>query len=191
MARSSWYADRNPFGLAKPPGWFLSEMRAYDDQLVIIPSRQRPLYCVTRRTTATPGLKLAADLLRDSDSAMFAQYGVVPVTTLMRLPWATWSHTFVAELASRDVWRHGGAAEVMTDIERQEVEARRVLDSRISDEAGERAKDAYTAWQLRSGQATGYRRPAPQPPANTTGGRLVLPGVVASRPAPQLVVATS
>jgi hypothetical protein len=108
---TTYLRDRNLFQLAPPPAWWLRRLADFDGDLVVIPSRERPLFWLARRIRfARPftgrsftGLTVAPD------SQMFATHHLVNVVTIASL---TWSEQALLELLGwlkrHDTWAHEG-----------------------------------------------------------------------------------
>ncbi len=83
--RQNFVANGNPFGLSRPPAWWLEQMWHFDNQLVLFPSQEQPLFRLTRRSRRAPRMgatKLPHPLEAarpKPDTQLFMQYGVVPV----------------------------------------------------------------------------------------------------------------
>lgn len=123
---SNWIPDVNRFNLPVPPAFWLRALWEFDSSLVVIPSKQEPLYRLAqRRKIQLPDHILKDPLFQQSDTQMMAGYGLIPVTSIM--PTINWSDpSNFQELARRAPWRMGGSEEVLKKIEEQE--ARQELD---------------------------------------------------------------
>lgn len=149
----AWIADRNPFGLSKPPDYFLQRLLDYDNMLVVIPSRQQPLYRLARRVQFTVGIGPIAVLSNEADTAMMATHGIVPVTTIVRFGGTNYwdAETVIQKLRDRDIWAHGGADKVVELMDAaEEADRQRILDS-TRDNLRQRAKDGWNSLQARTG----------------------------------------
>ena len=105
----NFLVEENPFGLASPPTWFLSEMWTFDPCLVIFPSKEEPLYRMARRVEhGSPILTLMDEQHRRPDTTMFWKHRLVPVTSILPSPFVQWSPLLLKDLAERDVRRQGG-----------------------------------------------------------------------------------
>lgn len=114
---TGWIADKNRFGLERPPDWFLTGLVNYDTQLVLIPSRKRRQYLLCRRRKLTVGLGDVAMMdNQHPDTNMCYAYGVLPIAPLRWEKTKTDTGLFTqANLASlietlkeRDAWAIGG-----------------------------------------------------------------------------------
>lgn len=149
----AWIEDRNPFGLAKPPDWFLQRLLDHDNMLVILPSRQQPLYRLARRVQFTRGIGTLAVLDPQADTAMMHTHKVVPVTTMVRYGATNaWdAEAVIQKLKDRDIWEHGGAEKVtglMEAVEAADDERKR---REIRGNLRQRAKDGWRSLQARTG----------------------------------------
>lgn len=107
----NYVADRNPFGMAKPPDWWLFDIYKFDSDILVMPSRQRiGVYWLTRR------LKWTAEIVQEAnrrirldpatDAAMFATHNVERVTDITT-PLGIWStEKVIAWLSARDTWAY-------------------------------------------------------------------------------------
>lgn len=181
MRLRNWIPDRNPFQLAAPPAGFLLDLWCYDARLVIIPSRQEPVYRLTRRRVHTPGVgreKLSHPKVKDFDPApdtqMMAFYDVVPVTTifppsagailyttdrdgkmLQGVP-ATEVFTprLIAELALRDVQRVGGGVAASKLLDDRDDRTRQRQDDRLRADTRVMLGDVYRRYAYGTGART-------------------------------------
>ena len=144
MARlPNYIADKNSFALAGPPTWFLSKLWAYDDSLVIVPSRQGHFYRLAQRRPLKLPERIVNDVLKEqSDTRMLASYSLVPVTTILATVW--WDNPVIfEELTKRAPWRMGGAKKFTEMVEA--VDKKRELDVRAKtdDHLDYLAKDSW------------------------------------------------
>lgn len=152
MARGvNYIPDLNRFNLAGPPDWFLDQLWAFDDSLVIVPSRQEYLYRLAQRRK----LNLAENIVNEAmkaqaDTAMLVSYSLIPVTTIVAT--VNWSHPYLfEELRRRAPWRMGGADRVINDLEARERQEE--LQKRVNtDERNEYlSRDAWRFYQQKIG----------------------------------------
>lgn len=148
-----WIEDRNRFGLAKPPDYFLQRLLDYDNMLVVIPSRQQALYRLARRVQFTPGIGALAVLSREADTAMMHTHGLVPVTTIVRFGGSNFwdAESVIQKLKDRDIWEHGGAEKVAELMDAAEAADRQRLLESTRDNMRQRAKDGWNSLQARTG----------------------------------------
>lgn len=149
----AWIADRNPFGLAKPPDYFLQRLLDHDNMLVVLPSRQQPLYRLARRVQYTAGIGPQAVLNHEADTAMMHTHKVVPVTTIVRFGASNFwdGEAVVQKLKDRDIWAHGGSEKVSELMEAAERLDEERLKAGIRDNLRQRAKDGWNSLQARTG----------------------------------------
>jgi len=184
----NWIGDQNRFGLASPPTWWLQRLADFDNQLVIIPSRQEPVYRIARRRQFSPGIGTLALLDTQRDTAMLASYGLVPVTTMIRYAQRWEIDSLLQKLRDRDTWALSGgpmsgrsaaerAERVVGAIEQQEDALAAKERQRMRDDLDYRGKDAWKSYQARTGQRTRLadqptrKSPAPGSIGAVTGER--------------------
>ena len=101
---TNYIPDVNKFKLSGPPEWWLRLLNDFDPSLVVVPSRQGFYYRLAQRRPISLTAKFVNDMLfQHSDTQMLAQYGLIPVTTIVAT--ATWSPMMFQELAERAPWR--------------------------------------------------------------------------------------
>jgi hypothetical protein len=115
MRLTNYIEDRNPFQMARPPAWWLEGLYNFDDQLVILPSRERMgVYWIARRVSRLRTLTDAAvfhpkvqeqvDTAR-LDTAMFLTYGVERVVDIVNYSASAWSlDRTLRWLTEHDTW---------------------------------------------------------------------------------------
>ena len=153
----NYIPDLNPFGLAPPPPFFLAEMLTFDDQLVVMPSRQEALFRLTRRSLRAPKLgtddRMPHPLLKalpSPDTIMMASHGVVPVSTLLH--WGVWAWGAVEkELRARDIWAAGGPEKAADLLDAKDQARRDAADAENRADLEARIDDAWIALQYRAG----------------------------------------
>lgn len=154
--RSNYLRTTNPFSLVPPPNWWLDEMRAFDDQLVIFPSAENAHFRLARKMTKTSALLSAhlpqvKDFSPSPDTITMSAFHLVPVTTVLSGPGGMWtSYTFI-ELAERDVWRHGGADKVADRLEAREAAQRAKDRDNAIGEVDQMAHAMYHSYSRRTG----------------------------------------
>lgn len=195
MALRNWIADTNRFGLAKPPDWWLQRLNDFDDQLVVIPSRQEAVYRVARRRQHSPGIGTLALIDNQRDTAMLARYGLVPVTTMIRYSGAWDIDSMLQKLRDRDTWALSGGpgsgrtaqergARVADAIEAHEASLEQKERARQREDLDYRSRDAWRSYQARTGQRS---RPTIQSGAKSAPA----PGCTSQEAMPRIVLATS
>jgi len=170
----NYVADRNPFHLAKPPTWWLSGMLRFDPDLVLIPSRCKPLFVLGRRRRLSQPLGAVIDRkLRLDDpahtghAAMCDAYGLVVVTTLFVAgDWTTSNlQVFLDELTRRDTWRRDGpldesgqraalfegGSKLAKEIDDHDISERAKLDRNEREKTWHATGDAWRSRQARTG----------------------------------------
>lgn len=144
MARfPNYIVDTNPFALAGPPDWFLSKLWAYDDSLVIVPSRQGHFYRLAQRRPLKLPERIVNDVLKEqSDTRMLANYSLVPVTTILATVW--WDNPILfEELNKRAPWRMGGAKQFTELVEAQDKKRELDIKIKTDDHLDYLAKDSW------------------------------------------------
>jgi hypothetical protein len=144
----------NPFKLAGPPTYWLAKLWDFDPSLVVIPSVQGFHYRICQRRPLDEKAKLVNDVSREGDSLMLAQYGLVPVTTLLAT--ARWDNPLMwNDLAERAPWRQGGADAYIKKVEGAEAEKQLKINLENSERNTALAKDAWKMYQIRTGTRLG------------------------------------
>ena len=147
--RANYVADENPWNLAGPPTWFLTELATFDPDLVILPGKTAPVYRLTRRVRRGLGLQHAA-MGQDSETARLIRHRLVPVTAI--LPTTTWGPHIFAHLRARDTWAAGGAQKFTDDLDASEAaaDARQTAERRDTLEHGI-GPSAWWSYKMRQG----------------------------------------
>lgn len=138
----------NPFGLGRPPLFFLEDLHLFDPELVLFPSLTEPVFRVARRVTHTPGI---ANVLRQADTKILFDNRLVLVTAILPNGLTKWGPKIIHDLAERDVWRYGGPEAVANLLDRWDEERENRLRQRQLDEHGQAAHAAFWSLKLRTG----------------------------------------
>ena len=151
MTYPNYIVDVNRFKLAGPPRWFLAQLWAFDDSLVIVPSRQGYYYRLAqRRPLKLPEHIINESLWNESDTQMLASYSLVPVTTVLAT--ANWGNPLIFhELTQRAPWRMGGADKVIEDIESSERDAETRKHQATEEHLEYLGKDAWKLYRKKIG----------------------------------------
>jgi len=99
--------DANRFNLLAPPLWWLQGTTAFDPDLVLIPSRLRPVHLLCRRAGrfSRGAAPLAIGHTLDADSKLYVEYGVLPVSWVDCTNWSMGALTYLLDnLRARDTW---------------------------------------------------------------------------------------
>lgn len=157
MAQSirNWIAGDNPHHLEQPPDWWLRGLSDFDDQLVVLPSLQRPVYILARRLQHTSGLGDLAVVAHYSDTTMLIKHKVVPVAPFEHKagPWSMESlETILRELNARDTWRYKDSDAAVNEIEQYEAAQEAKRQKALRDDFDARARDAWRSLKARTGQ---------------------------------------
>jgi hypothetical protein len=147
----NYIADMNRFNLAGPPVWWLRQLAVFDPSLVVVPSRQSPLYRLAQRRRLQLPEKMTNDaLFNESDTKMLASYSLIPVTSIIAtINWndpAIWS-----ELRRRAPWRLGGATEVISKLEAQEAQDELSKKAQTDEQLEWLSRDAWKYYNKKIG----------------------------------------
>lgn len=150
----NYLESSNPFGLARPPAFFLDMMRLQDADLVIFPAMEDCVYRLCRRIKhgPPPVMRLALRPEKHPDMAFMAKHRLIGVTGI--LPFPHWGPLLLADLAKMDMWRCGGSDKFCDALERLEEDKRNRLDLVTTDEAEQRSISAYQALKFRDHSTT-------------------------------------
>lgn len=162
---SNWIEGPNPFGLAKPPAFFLVDMATFDPALVIFPSAEQACYRLCRRVRRGAPIRHVGKMRLQTggvverfDHKVLVAERLVPVISL--LPHPQWGPKILLDLAQADLWRHGGADAVSEQIQASEDAERQKLDASLADDAAQRAHAAWSDYKWKTGQRVDISRPA-------------------------------
>lgn len=154
---TNWIVGPNPFGLAAPPEYFLTDMAAFDPDLVIFPSAEQASYRLCRRVRRGMPLSVVGKMRHQLggvvdrfDHKILVKMKLVPVISL--LPHPQWGPKILSDLADADLWRHGGADGATDTLDQRDDDARAKIDTDIADEAMARGHSAWSAYKWNSGQ---------------------------------------
>lgn len=188
----NWIEDINRFGLSRPPIWWLNRLFDFDAELVLIPSRQQALYRLARRKKYSRGIGALAVIDPHADTAMMVQYGLIPVTTMIRYADSWDIDSLLQKLRDRDQWAISGGPssgksleergeKVAQHIEAHEAKQARTLKQEIRTDMDYRSRDAWRSYQARTGQRNRHARNSgvrvksiPQPSGSTGQQGIVL-----------------
>lgn len=140
----------NPFHLAGPPAWWLRKLWDFDPSLVVIPSVQGYHYRLCQRRPLDKKAKLVNDIELSGDSKQLAQFGLIPVTTILAT--AKWDNPLMwNDLAERAPWRQGGAEAYEKKLD--EIEQRKNIKTaeEINDRNTYLSKDAWKMYLKKIG----------------------------------------
>ena len=151
---NNYIEGTNPFKLAGPPQHWMRKLWDFDQSLVVIPSVQGFMYRICQRRPLDTKAKLVNDISREGDSLVLAQYGLVPVTTLLAT--ARWDNPLMwNDLAERAPWRQGGSEAYIKKIEGMEAEKQLKTNLENNERNTYLAKDAWKMYQIRTGLRIG------------------------------------
>lgn len=138
----------NPFGLRVPPEWFLQELAAFDDQLVLYPSQEAYFYRLTRRRRLSPGLSPA--LSWGKDSAVCVTEGLIPVTSFGGN--ITFSAHIFQWLRDRDQWQFRDPGQIADRLDEFDRQHERQTTTDMDAENTARARSMYHTYKTRVGE---------------------------------------
>jgi hypothetical protein len=170
----NYLADRNPFQLAKPPTWWLRGMYSFDPDLVLVPSRCKPVFVLARRRRLSRALGAILDRkLRiddpqhTSNTALCDAYHLVAVTTIfVQGAWTTGNlQAMLDELRRRDTWTHGrpldeagqraavfeGGSQLAKDVDAHDERNRARINQQEREACYHATGDAWRSRQARTG----------------------------------------
>lgn len=169
----------NPFNLAGPPAWWLAKLKDFDDSLVVMPSKMNHLYRLCQRRPPEPRANIVHSLSTDSDAKQMAQFGLIPVTTIIST--AKWDNPLIWEdLRQRSPHRMGGAEKfeqaLLTRERKKELDVAKEIDERNTDVA----KDAWNYYLLKAGRKNQLYSPRVKDRSSarkpTLAGKIYVPG---------------
>jgi hypothetical protein len=141
VVRRNYIRTGNPFNLQEPPAFFLEQLAALDDDLVIFPSTHEPCYRLCRRTKNTRDIYKV--LAHFPDSALLVEHRLAPwksvLPTSMEMSW----QRVLQEIPEYDQWRIGSADQVADHLDTREADAEKRLDREIADGAEQLAAHGY------------------------------------------------
>lgn len=151
-ATQNYIRSANPFGLADPPKWWLTELAKFDADLVVFASMRDPHYRLARRCRLSKGTQPADSpaVQNHPDTIFMCNRKLVPVTTI--IPGDRWGNHIFVKLAERDTWRMGGHAKVSRMLEEGDAWVRNATQKRIDDDLVVKGQEAYASYQYRTGQ---------------------------------------
>lgn len=163
----NYIPDVNRFALAGPPQWFLTKLWEFDPSLVIVPSRQSCVYRLAQRRKLHLPEKMVHDVLfQQSDTQMLAQYGLIPVTSI--IPTIEWSDPYIfRELHNRAPHRLGGADAAIKAVEAAESKNDLFKRAKTDEMLQYLAKDSWNLYNKKIGTRTHMYRPRTKSDAPT------------------------
>lgn len=151
-ATQNYLESSNPFGLAKPPKWWLVELAKFDADLVVFASMKDPHFRLARRCRFSKGTQPADSpaVQNHPDTIFMCNRKLIPVTTI--IPGDRWGTHIFVKLAERDTWRMGGHKEVNRMLEAGDEWTRKQVDKKVSDDLAQIGHEAYASYKFRTGQ---------------------------------------
>lgn len=139
----------NPFGLARPPHYFLQAMFVHDRRLVIFPSMQEPVYRFCRRRTQTPPILSLLGRQKHPDLGVMFAHRLVGICAI--LPGPHWGPALMHDIKIMDDERMGGCDRALDAVDRLEEAKAQRQDALALDELDQRGVSAWEAMKLRQG----------------------------------------
>jgi len=160
---TNYLQTENPFKLAPPPAWWLTQLHDYDAELVVFPSRLRMAYILARRRHFSNAIAeldtLDKNLVRQSagmDGDILAMNNLIYVRHLIgdtvRRP------AIFQWLRDHDGQANGGGEAVAKQIETVEEDAARRARQKMLVDLDCRSRDAWRSYQARTGRRSGYSK---------------------------------
>lgn len=145
--------------MAVPPEYWLQRLYDFDAELVVFPSQQVPFaYVLARKAKRTGGInakmmeKGAGAFNPTPDTRFCVERRMLPVTLIYRHNALAWSiDNIIADLKSRDIWAHGGAAKVADMLDAQDEKQQQTVKQTIRDDMYNRSGVAWRQYQTRTG----------------------------------------
>lgn len=150
--RSNYLTGPNPFGMSRPPAWWLRELALFDPQLVLVPGQKRKTFVLGRRATRSGGesLHTVRGLSQNPDTIFLHQHRLVRVCEIVE--GAKWDMRIFAKLAAHDIERLGGAAEVANTLDAMDAAKASGIQKEQEDEIHTRSTAGYHAYKTRIGE---------------------------------------
>ncbi len=160
----NYHADQNRFNLLAPPAWWLRGVEAFDPDLVLIPSRLRPVHLLCRRAGrfSKGAAPLAIGHTLDADSKLYVEYGVLPVSWIDCATWSMGALTYLLDhLKARDTWHVNGPLDEAAQkraLFDGETPVSKALDDRDKAAEAKIAHENHENVYYASGEAWRYRQ---------------------------------
>lgn len=158
LVPNNYLVGVNPFGMERPPQWWLNEMWLFDPQLVLVPGLKRMVFTLARRATRCGGEPLhdVRGLSQNPDTIFLNQSRLVRVCEIM--VGVTWDMRIFRKLAAHDIQRQGGAAEVANTLDAMDDKARAVIQADQESEIHARSVAGYKAYKTITGERLSLAR---------------------------------
>lgn len=156
---ANYYVGPNPFGLDRPPQWWLHELHLFDPQLVVVPSQRQPTFLLARKATRSGGEPLhdVRGLTQNPDTVFLNRHRLVRVCEI--LPGVIWDQRVFRRLAAHDIQRLGGASQVAYRLEAMDATRQRTIQRAQEDEIAARSHAAYRGYKYRIGERMSLANP--------------------------------
>jgi len=173
----AYLPDTNRFNLLAPPAWWCQGMAAFDPDLVLIPSRLRPVHLLCRRAGqfSRGAAPLALGHTIDADTQLYLDYGVLPVSWIACATWSQGALQYLLdELRARDTWHAdkpldeadqrralaAGESKVATALDDRDAEAARRIDRETHERVWHASGEAWRYRQALVGDRIASAGPA-------------------------------
>ena len=160
----NYIAYPNPFGLSRPPQWWLNELWLFDNRLVILPGQKRMTYLLARRAIRSAGERLhdVPGLPQHPDTVLLHQQRCVRVCELA--PGLTWDMRIFQKLAAHDIQRLGGPRAVADRLDAMDAKKAETIQRDEDTELTARASDGYKSYKMRIGERLSLVKTQPPGP---------------------------
>jgi len=178
MALPNYLTGPNPFGLSKPPKWWLTELRRFDPQLVLIPSQKNRTFLLARRATRSAGELLhdVPGLPQHPDTVLLHEHQMVRVCEL--LPGTIWDMRVFQKLAAHDTQRLGGGTAVADRLDAMDAQRAKTIQADQDNEITARAADGYKAFKYVTGGRISLATSQPRGTVTPNAVSVVVPSPV-------------
>jgi hypothetical protein len=196
----SYIPDRNPFHLPAPSAWWLRGLAAFDPDLVVLPSRIRPVYLLARRRTLTADVPSTLPIDLDADSALLRAHHLLSVTWFASTEGLTEGLLLYLcqELAARDTWAingrpmttddlkiaflNGGVTKYTRLIDEADAAARTKLNQSVREDLWHASGEAWRLKQYLTGERSRPTIAAPAPATSASSMPDATPAGAAETP---------
>lgn len=163
-AQPNYLVGPNPFGLSKPPKWWLRELWRFDPQLVLIPGQKRQTFVLARRATRSAGELLhdIPGLPQQPDTVFLHQHQLVRVCEIQI--GTIWDMRIFQKLAAHDIRRLGGPSAVADRMDAMDAKRAATIQADEDTELTARASDGYRSYKTRIGERLSLAKSPPRGP---------------------------
>lgn len=178
--RQNYLVGPNPFGLSRPPKWWLRELYRFDDQLVLIPGQKQRTFVLARRAVHSAGepLHTVPGLAQHPDTAFLHEHQMVRVCEI--LPGVLWDMRVFHKLAAHDIRRLGGPTEVALELDRRDAKKAETIQADEDNELTARGADAWRSYATRTGARISLVKSQPRGPSTPHPVSVAVPNPLVS-----------